>query len=326
MAPAARVTPTASAVVAVPLYGEAHHAREALEGLLRQAHRPVAVVVVDDGGGSREHLQQLLARDEVHYVRNAERLGLVGNWRRAFRIARDLHPGAEYFAWASDHDICHPRWLGSLSQALATDADAVLAYPDSAVINATRRLRPVRRTFETRGQAGAARRLTEAYWGMAPGYAVYGLYRASALERVGAFPAVLFPDRFVLAQLSLLGTFVRVPEMLWYRRKEERFSLGRQRRSLFGPRTPLYARFPWWASHLVAFPWALVVRGRPCRSRREGLRMSIVHARACSAWAYNRWRRRIRRRVRAFPLNLARSILSHSRGAAARFLAPTRPS
>lgn len=289
----------------LPLYGEGAHAREALEGLLRQAHQPLAIVVVDDGGEDRHDLQALLAHDHVHYVRNEKRLGLVGNWRLAFRIARELHPRAEYFAWASDHDVCHPRWLGCLADALAADTDAVLATPDSAVIDATRRLRPIRRPFETRGEADAARRLIRAYWGMAPGYAVYGLYRASALERAGVFPAVLLPDRLLLAQLSLAGTFVRVPEMLWYRRKEARFSLDRQRRSLFGPRAPLYARLPWWVSHLVAFTWAAAVRGRPCRSRPEGVRMNLIHARACCAWAFRRWRRRVRKHLRALPLNLA---------------------
>ncbi len=291
-------------VVGMPLYGDAAHASEALEALLAQSCEPALIVVVDDGGGARDHLDGLLAHSRVRYIRNDERLGLVENWRRTFRQARELHPGAEYFAWASDHDVCHPRWLEFLSDALTREPEAVLAVPDFAILDSARRVRVKRRRFDTSGERSPTRRLTSAYWGMAPGYAVYGLYRAAALERAGVFPAVLFPDRLLLAELSVLGPFVRVAEVLWYRRKIGRFSLQRQRRSLFGAQVPAHAWLPWWLVHIVVFARA-AVGGGLCSSHRAGVRAGIVHARVCTAWAARRFKRRIRRRVKALPAALA---------------------
>src|SRR5690606_19999067 len=65
----------------------------------------------------------------VTYVRNPQRLGLVDNARRAFALARERYPAAEYFAWASDHDLWHPRWLQQLVETLDRHPEVVLAYP-----------------------------------------------------------------------------------------------------------------------------------------------------------------------------------------------------
>ena len=39
---------------------------------------------------------------------------MAGNWRRAFTLANERFKGFELFAWASDHDVWHPRWLEAL--------------------------------------------------------------------------------------------------------------------------------------------------------------------------------------------------------------------
>ena len=39
---------------------------------------------------------------------------MVRNWRKCFERARQEYPRSEYFAWVSDHDFWHPRWLEML--------------------------------------------------------------------------------------------------------------------------------------------------------------------------------------------------------------------
>ena len=73
--------------------------------------------MVDDC--SSDETAEIVARyagddERIHFSRNDRRLGLVGNWRRAFELANELHPDLDYFAWGSDHDAWHPRWLESL--------------------------------------------------------------------------------------------------------------------------------------------------------------------------------------------------------------------
>ena len=43
---------------------------------------------------------------------------MVGNWRKVFEEARARYPKSEFFAWVSDHDVWHARWLEMLVSVL----------------------------------------------------------------------------------------------------------------------------------------------------------------------------------------------------------------
>jgi len=90
------------------LYDSPQHLPAALETLSAQTFAQFAVVVVDDAspeesaGAARRHA----AHDaRFAYVRNPRRLGMTANWGRCVQVARERHPDAPYFAWASDHDV-----------------------------------------------------------------------------------------------------------------------------------------------------------------------------------------------------------------------------
>jgi hypothetical protein len=81
---------------------------------------------------------------------------------------------------------------------------------------------------------------------------VYGLIRVGALRRAGVFRRVLRPDRLLMTELTLQGTILQVPEVLWFRRQSNGTSVERQRTSLVlaGEEPP---RFSWppWLQHSV---------------------------------------------------------------------------
>jgi hypothetical protein len=87
---------------------------------------------------------------------------------------------------------------------------------------------------------------------MAAGDMIYGLFRADALRRVGGYRPVLVPDRLLLTELALLGTFVQAPEILWRRRFRGLANLERQRQVFWPAGAPAYARAPWWLQHVGA--------------------------------------------------------------------------
>src|SRR3712207_5860959 len=96
---------------------------------------------------------------------------------------------------------------------------------------------------------------------MVPGHVLYGLHRIAPLQRVGTYRPVLVPDRLMLSELSLLGEFVQVREVLWRRRFVGLADLERQRRAFFLDGAPRYARLPWWLVHSSVFAWQYGVRG-----------------------------------------------------------------
>jgi N-acetylglucosaminyl-diphospho-decaprenol L-rhamnosyltransferase len=208
---------TSNAVIGIPVFENVAHLRPALESILAQDHPAFAIVVVDDSR-TDEPEEIVRAYEGVHYERNPARLGLAANWRRTLARARELHPEARYFAWGSDHDLWEPGWLTALSREFDRHPEAVLAYPLNDVVDAAGAQVAEPWAFDTRGR-GAAARFRQTLRRMVAGDMVYGLFRVDALARCGALRDVTYPDRLLLAELSLDGEFRQVPQLLWHRRR-----------------------------------------------------------------------------------------------------------
>jgi glycosyltransferase involved in cell wall biosynthesis len=264
-------------VIGAILFNHASEFREALESILAQTFEDFAIVLVDDQSTDET---PAIAREyealdpRVSYVVNDRRLGMVANSVRAFELAREKYPDAEYFAWASDHDVWHPRWLQQLVETLDTWPEVVLAYPlNRRIGRAGEVLARKPWAFDTFGIADPWTRVTRSIRHMSAGNMVYGLYRVELLARAGVYRHILVPDRLLMTELAIYGQFKQVPQVLWFRRWYGRiFSLGRQRANFFPGRRPLYMYAPWWIAHGVSLfaTFAIDGRGLPAVSRVAG--------------------------------------------------------
>jgi hypothetical protein len=252
-------------VLGMTLYNKASHLREALDSLLGQTWRDFVLVLLDDASSDDTEAiaREYAARDRrVRYVRHPSRKAMIATWHEAVEIARRECPSAVYFAWTSDHDRWHPRWLDRLRAELDADPGAVLAYP------VTRRVSPAGielekgpRLFDTAGREDRGDRWRHmCHEGVGAGDMVYGLMRLDALVKAGIFRRVLRPDRLLVTELTLYGTFRQVPEVLWFRREFEGTSVQRQRRSLvLEGDEPKWFSAPPWFQHAVVL-WGTYAR------------------------------------------------------------------
>lgn len=301
-------------IIGALLYNHAEHVREAIESVLGQTFTDFALVLVDDGSAdstgeiAREYAEQ---DRRVTYYRNGERLGLVHNSRKAFALARERCPEAEYFAWATDHDLWHPRWLQQLVDVLDAHPQVLLAYPLNRRIGPGGELLKRKPwVFDTAGMTNRSARLRLGIRRMRAGNMLYGLYRVSALQRAGVYRRIVIPDRLLIAELSLYGQFKQVSEVLWFRRWYGRvFSVERQRANFFPKGRPLYAYCPWWLAHSLSLFHTLVIRGAgvPQVSRGAGVLVAAqylvvagaVHGaerlRELRTWSMTRYAERSRR-------------------------------
>jgi glycosyltransferase involved in cell wall biosynthesis len=271
-------------IIGSPLFNHAKDLREAIDSILRQTYADFALVLVDDCStdDTPAIAREYAATDaRVTYVANETRLGLVDNACKAFAVARQKYPDAEYFAWASDHDLWHPRWLQSLVEALDRDPNVVLTYPLNRRIGPTGEVLARKPwAFDTVGVTDTWTRLSLNIRNMSAGNMVYGLYRVPLLARAGVYRRVLVPDRLLMTELAVYGQFKQVPEILWFRRWYGRiFSLGRQRKSFFPRGRPLYMYAPWWMSHGVSLFWTFGVQqqGLPAITRSGGARLALKY-------------------------------------------------
>ena len=236
----------------------------------------------------------------ISYVRNEERLGMVLNWRKAFELARERHPDMEYFAWASDHDVWHPRWLSQLVAVLDAEPQVVMSYPFNVGIDDEGNVIKEPWEFDTFGITDLRERLALTSDQMAAGNMVYSLFRADALDSCGIYRLVLLPDRLLMTELALRGQFKQVPETLWFRRyrPDVKASYVRQRASFFPDGAPLYSFLPWSLMHTAAVGWSLVVRGDrpPGIGRSESIGLSGLYLTVAVRYQVRRW---FRRRMKA---------------------------
>ncbi|HXE81043.1 MAG TPA: glycosyltransferase family 2 protein, partial [Vicinamibacterales bacterium] len=126
------MTQAVRAVFGMPAYNRPDAIGLVLESLLSQTYRHFAIVIVDDCPTAEvKAIVDTYAGldDRIVYEPNPVRLGMVGNWRKAFDRSRALFPDAEFFAWVSDHDMWHPRWLEVMIDTLDNRPQAVMAYP-----------------------------------------------------------------------------------------------------------------------------------------------------------------------------------------------------
>ncbi|OFW04181.1 MAG: hypothetical protein A3I61_09350 [Acidobacteria bacterium RIFCSPLOWO2_02_FULL_68_18] len=269
-------------VLGLPAYNRPDALPRTLESLLSQTCQDFALVIVDDAA-SRE-TAAIVERyagqfPRITYEANGTRLGMIGNWRRVFDRARRLYPQSEYFAWVSDHDVWHARWLQEMVAVLDAHPEVVLAYPHNVQLTSQgARTTEKVKVFETFGISSRAERMRRAARYMRSGDMIYGLVRAEALEAAGVFRRVILPDRYVLLALALFGQFRQVPEVLWYREFISKFDLRRQLKAFFPGGVPFHAHLPPHLQHWAALLWVFAVRGsgRPAFGRLAAVRYAAM--------------------------------------------------
>jgi glycosyltransferase involved in cell wall biosynthesis len=248
MTAGSRLKPEKQPVIGLgmPLYNQTRYLPQALDSLLAQTYTDFKLIVSDDSteAGPGQIVKSYAAEDQrIIYHRNEHRRGLIDNWRKCFELAGTT----DYFAWVGDHDVWHPQWLESMVQLLNTCETVVLAYSKTVNIDKDGGIldKKVKPGLSTLGIDRAQRPIVVCRQAQGFGNMVYGLMRARALRQAGVFPRVMWPDVILCLRLALLGDLHQVEEKLWYRRRTDRFSMPRQKKSLFANRGPWYFKLPW---------------------------------------------------------------------------------
>ncbi len=264
--------------LAMPLYNQTQFLEEALQSLLAQTYSDFRLLVVDDSTEPSPGVmvRRYAAKDNrIEYIKNESRKGMVGNWRACFKYAGDV----DYFAWVGDHDVWHPEWLEKMVESLNKYPNVVLTYPVFERITTEGNLidKPSR-YFSTDNMSERRRIKAVCREARAFGKMVYGLFRAKALQRAGVFRRVLFPDVILIHELALQGDFKQVKEKLWYIRRVAKFSIERQKNSLF-IRKAWYIYLPWPLVNAAVLAWntAIVSETRSFKLRLLGLYVAIAY-------------------------------------------------
>ena len=206
-----------SVSIGVPVFNAAPFLSETLESVLAQTHGDFELIISDNAStdGTQDVIQAYAARDKrIRSFRQPVNIGLGNNWSYVARQAR-----CPWFKWLSANDYCAPRLLEDSLAPLRADPAVVLCYGRTQLIDlAGQPLEVYAGDFDATSDDPLQRyRLVRERLHLGTPLQA-GVIRLDALRRCGYLPNYRDCDRVLIAGFALIGKFVTLPRILFYRR------------------------------------------------------------------------------------------------------------
>lgn len=202
--------------IGLPVFNGGGVLEATLTALVNQTFPDFELIICDNAStdGTEAIGRAFAAQDpRVRYERNTTNIGLSGNYNRVFSLAR-----GPYFKWATSDDVCLPGFLAPCVAVLDDRWDVVLAYPRTEFIDSSDKVLPIEDSSWHLPQDSATERfrllLSVEHWVNS----ILGVIRRSALAKTRLMRNYPGSDYSLLAELSLQGKFIEVPEVLYRRR------------------------------------------------------------------------------------------------------------
>ncbi len=197
--------------IGLPVHNGATHLRESIDSLLAQDIDDFELVISDNASSdaTQKICKGYADRDSrVRYTRTDSNIGAAANFNRAFSLCN-----GEYFMWASDDDIWHPRFATACVERLEQHPSAVLCTSEMTLIAETGSDLPQPyRSLDTLDMSVQQR--VNAFLERPTWYEIYSVVRPNALRASSGYNTAFGGDVHLLLELLLQGDFCVVPEKL----------------------------------------------------------------------------------------------------------------
>jgi len=211
------VTDRPALSIGLPTYNGSRYLRQTLASLAAQDFDDLELIISDNGSTDdteaicREHAQD---DHRVRYERVTANRGAAWNYNKVLELAR-----GRYFKWAADDDICEPSFLTSCVAELERSPHAVLAYPQTLLIDADgETIGPLDDSDLDLRHEDAVARLSQLLRHRVEWHPIFGVIRTDALRSTRGIGPFILADAALLAELALRGRFHQVPERSFLRR------------------------------------------------------------------------------------------------------------
>lgn len=202
--------------IGLPVFNGEAYIEAALGSLLAQTFGDFELIISDNA--STDRTQQICkdysSRDpRIVYHRNSENLGVVANEKRVVTLAQ-----GEFFRFAACDDLCASTHLASCFQMLSQNPEAVLVYPRTQLIDEN--AKPIEDYEEGLDlqEPTPHLRLSHLFRQINMCNASFGLFRLAPFRKLDAIQNFPSYDVVYLANFSLYGKFIEIPDRLFFRR------------------------------------------------------------------------------------------------------------
>ena len=215
--------------IGLPVYNGDAFLAAAIDSLLAQTFKDFELIISDNAStdGTEAICRERAARDaRVRYIRHDVNRGAMFNFNHVVEVARGT-----YFKWAAHDDVHEPTFLARCVEALDRDPGVVLAFTQLVDINEA----GVRIPFPSPALRWDSTRPNVRFRALCNPHhrceSVFGVMRIDALRRSFLISDYAGCDRVLLAQLSLMGRYYEVPEVLFLHREHAQRSTMRYKDS-----------------------------------------------------------------------------------------------
>lgn len=203
--------------IGLPVYNGENFLAAAIDSVLNQTFADLELIVCDDASTDRtaQICQDYAAKDRrVRYLRNEKNRGAAPNYNNLVRMAR-----GDYFKWIAHDDVITPDYLAKTVDALDRRPDAVLAHTQVRMIDKDGdELTVYDNALPLTTGGSPSRRFAGVVLDRYAHHAFFGLIRTAALRKTPLHKSYAGGDRALVVFLALLGSFVHVPEPLYWQR------------------------------------------------------------------------------------------------------------
>jgi glycosyltransferase involved in cell wall biosynthesis len=198
--------------IGLPVYNTGPQLQEALAALQRQTWRNLDILISDNASSDStfEICQRAAAGDgRIRLVRQRTNIGPVAN----FAYVRHNKRG-DFFCWAAHDDLREPTYVEETLAALLADERAVMAH-SWTVIERSDGSSFIDRAYDEGSLSDDPVERLHAAFRCTYNVSIYGLFRSSALDRLGPIDDWVEGDRYFLFDAILQGPIAIVPKVLF---------------------------------------------------------------------------------------------------------------
>jgi glycosyltransferase involved in cell wall biosynthesis len=294
--------------IGMPVFNGERFIAETIDTILAQTFGDFELIVSDNAStdGTEKICRAYVDEDSrIRYVRNRENLGAAYNYNQTFHLS-----SGEFFKWACHDDLLRPEFLERCVEVLDRDPRIVVAYTGWAPIDDVGdplpapdlRYPPWRADHPDPVQRSRFRFRME----RRPPSAIYGMFRSEALRRTGLYRPTHGGDHIMMAEISLYGPLVEVPEVLflnrWHSESGSKIPTFRERVDWWLPASQVGGR--WGRGPIGSFLLFVKTMAQTAIAQVNSIRrspLSSVDKRRCYAqlplWFAGEFWRRLERRL-----------------------------
>jgi glycosyltransferase involved in cell wall biosynthesis len=206
--------------VGMPVYNGANFIKETIDSILNQSFQDFELNIIDNASTDDTALicQDYTKLDSrIKYYRNEKNIGAHPNFNKAFLVSN-----SKYFRWSSCNDILAPELFKRCIDVLDNDENIVLCYSNTKVFHETLDT-AIDEIINLELMDNASYlRMTNYIKFLEINqfhYPLYGVIRSEILRKTKLMRSMNCADGCLLAELTLYGKFMLLPDYLFYRRE-----------------------------------------------------------------------------------------------------------